>query len=376
MLFTYFTYFLMLITTFYFSYFGMKKNKLQLKLNASNDSTINYFKWNKYYILSCAVLVIIATIRQDVGIDYYGYQKLFENFNIYSPLYSLSKFEPIFMIIVSSLTMFSYGDIYFFFIYAFFTWFFFFISFKYNVEIISFTLLFLILNGFYFWTFNGVRQAVAITIFAFSINFIISKDFFKYLITILIGLLFHYSIIILIPLYFIADKKLLDKFFKRIPLLLFYILTILINSFELLRDLAQYIFLIIPKYEVHINNMYTMINEQNTGLGIIFNHIINIFIIIISKPIIKRLPESKIYFNLFFIGMLLANMVEGIQIFGRFVIYLTFFKFYVLGYITYYLLRKNTVESRTILSMLVLSYLVLFIAEIYFGGPYQTLLQN
>lgn len=374
MLYTYFTYFLMLITAFSFSYIGMKKNKLQLKLNAFNDSTINYFEWNKYYFLSYAVIVIIAGIRKDVGIDYYGYQKLFENFNIYSPLYSLYNFEPFFIIIVSSLTMFSNSAIYFFFIYAFFTWFFFFISFKYNVKILPFTLLFLILSGFYFWTFNGVRQAVAITIFAFSINFIISKDFLKYVITIIIGLLFHYSIIILIPLYFIAENKIFDKLFKRIPLLFFYILTILINSFELLRDLAKYIFLIIPKYEVHINNMYTMTNEQNTGLGIIFNHIINIFIIIISKPIIKRLPESKIYFNLFFIGMLLANMVEGIQIFGRFVIYFTFFKIYVLGYITYYLLRKNTVESRTILSLLVLGYVVLFIAVIYFGGPYQTLL--
>lgn len=376
MLNTYITYFLLLILTFTFSYLGLKKNKVQLKSDKNAVNNINNFKWNGYYVTALAILVIIAGIRKDVGADYYGYQLLIDNFNFYSPLYSFFKYEPLFIITILVLNISQSSYIYFFFIYAFFTWFFFYLSFRNNIQILPFVLVFIILNGFYFWTFNGVRQAVAITLFAFSINFIINKSFLKYAVTILVGLLFHYSIILLLPLYFIVNNKILDKIFNRISLLFLYFITLLLSELDVLREISQYVFFLIPKYEVHVNNMYTLTNEQNTGLGIIFNHITNIFIIVISKYVISKIPKSKLYFNIFFIGMLLANMVEGIQIFGRFVIYFTFFKYYVLGYITYYLLKQSNLESRTILSLLFLGYLILFIAIIHFGGTYQTILMN
>lgn len=376
MLNTYITYFLLLILTFTFSYLGLKKNKVQLKSYKNDVNTLNNFKWNGYYVTALAILVIIAGIRKDVGVDYYGYQLLIDNFSYYSPLYSFFKYEPLFIITILVLNISQSSYIYFFFIYAFFTWFFFYLSFRNNIQILPFVLVFIILNGFYFWTFNGVRQAVAITLFAFSINFIISKSFLKYAITILVGLLFHYSIILLLPLYFIVNNKILDKIFNRISLLFLYFITLLFSELDVLREISQYVFILIPKYGVHINNMYTLTNEQNTGLGIIFNHITNIFIIVISKYVISKIPKSKLYFNIFFIGMLLANMVEGIQIFGRFVIYFTFFKYYVLGYITYYLLKQSNLESRTILSLLFLGYIILFIAIIHFGGTYQTILMN
>ena len=374
--FTYFSYFFLLCFTFLFSLLGSKKNYIKLKSLNYDKYKVEKFHWNINYLIAFILLVIIASIRQGVGEDFYGYQELYQNFTKYSVFYSLYRFEPGFLLITNILSSFYLNYNYFLFIYAFFTWFFFFISFRNNYKILPYCLLFLILNGFYFWTFNGVRQATAITIFAFAVNYILSKDLKKFLLIILLGGLFHYSIFLLIPLYFIIDKNFLEKIFKRIPLLLFYFLTIYLNSLDLLRYLANYVIDIIPKYAAHTENMYTLTIEKNTGLGEIYNHIINIFIIIISTVIIERFPKSKIYFYLTFIGMLLANMIMGIQIFGRLVLYFIFFKYYVLGFISYYLIKKSTKENHAIFLVVILSFIILFIAEIHYGNPYMTIFQN
>lgn len=61
----------------------------------------------------------------------------------------------------------------------------------------------LLLIGPYFFQMNGTRQAVAIAIFSVSVIFIIKKQLFFYIISILIGVLFHKSMIVCLPLYFI-----------------------------------------------------------------------------------------------------------------------------------------------------------------------------
>jgi hypothetical protein len=64
----------------------------------------------------------------------------------------------------------------------------------------------LLLIGPYFFQLNGTRQAIAIAIFAISVIFIIKKQPIRYLASILVGFLFHKSIIICLPLYLIFRK--------------------------------------------------------------------------------------------------------------------------------------------------------------------------
>jgi hypothetical protein len=65
------------------------------------------------------------------------------------------------------------------------------------------SLITLLLIGPFYFQMNGNRQAIAIAIFSISIFFIIKKQPVKYIISIFIGFLFHKSIIICLPLYFI-----------------------------------------------------------------------------------------------------------------------------------------------------------------------------
>lgn len=71
----------------------------------------------------------------------------------------------------------------------------------FNLKTLS--LVTLLLIGPYFFQLNGTRQAIAIAIFSVSVIFIIKKQPIHYISSILLGFLFHKSIIICLPLYFI-----------------------------------------------------------------------------------------------------------------------------------------------------------------------------
>lgn len=58
-------------------------------------------------------------------------------------------------------------------------------------------------TGVYFDTFNGLRQYIATAIIFFAFKYIKSDEFYKYLSWCLVAALFHYSAVIMIPVYFI-----------------------------------------------------------------------------------------------------------------------------------------------------------------------------
>ena len=95
----------------------------------------------------------------------------------------------------------------------------------FNLKTLSlFTLLFI---GPYYFQLNGTRQAIAIAIFAISVIFIIKKQPIRYILSILIGFLFHKSIIICLPLYFvfkgeIKPRKIIVIIFSFLIIIIFF----------------------------------------------------------------------------------------------------------------------------------------------------------
>lgn len=58
--------------------------------------------------------------------------------------------------------------------------------------------------GMYFQTFNTVRYYLALSIAFYSMRYVLEKDWIKFVFVILIAALFHKSVLIVIPVYFIA----------------------------------------------------------------------------------------------------------------------------------------------------------------------------
>jgi len=93
----------------------------------------------------------------------------------------------------------------------------------FNLKTLSLATLLLI--GPYYAQLNGNRQAIAIAIFAVSVIFIIQKKPIHFIISIFLGFLFHKSIIICLPLYFMFKGEIKAR---KIALILFLFLILLI----------------------------------------------------------------------------------------------------------------------------------------------------
>ncbi len=146
-------------------------------------------------------LWIVSSLRYYVGADYISY------YNFYYNAVSFT-LEPVYHIVRGVFVFFNLPVTCFFSFFSFITLAFFFKSiFKYSVSI-ELSLVLFVLLGFYTNSFNIMRQLVALSLFfTYGYKYIIESNFKKYLIAILIISLFHFSVLFMLPFYFLAKKN-------------------------------------------------------------------------------------------------------------------------------------------------------------------------
>ena len=155
--------------------------------------------------LVCFCLIFFAGFRYYVGTDYRGYTKMYlailqegRYYDIEWGYYWMVKFfgaidgTPQIVFFV-----FSFATIYF--IYKFIE------HFSDNVELSW--IIFLCIGPYFLSTFNGMRQWLATAMFAYSLRYVKEDNFKKYALLNAFGALFHYSTVILIPLYWVLKAK-------------------------------------------------------------------------------------------------------------------------------------------------------------------------
>lgn len=91
----------------------------------------------------------------------------------------------------------------------------------------------------YYSTFNGIRQWIASAIIFIAFKHLLNRDFKKYIIYVLIAFLFHNSALVMIPMYFIANRRFLSK--KTLGIIILFIsMYVFYNGFlGMLFDLLQ-----------------------------------------------------------------------------------------------------------------------------------------
>ena len=70
-----------------------------------------------------------------------------------------------------------------------------------------FSLFVFVTLGYYTFVFNAARQGIAMAIYMMAIHFLITRKFWKYVLVVLLAALFHKTIIIAIPLYYVFTMK-------------------------------------------------------------------------------------------------------------------------------------------------------------------------
>jgi len=327
------------------------------------------------HFLALIIIALVVGFRYYVGDDWEGYKYYFQMFKN-SPYISFGnqQMELGFFYINKIISKIGLTYQWMFFTMAFISWYFYFKSVP--KQILSLFIFFLFADEYFFWSMNGVRQFVAMGIFLFSIKFIIERNFKVYLLLIIFASLFHYSILFVAPVYFIPFQKLYNQKFWIISFFvsLFFANTpFLVNGLQNIYIHITNDFPLLSMYEKYFSNGKYEARNIALGFGYVFRQLILIIILIFSKSIIKKYPQTKVYFILYFSGAIIFNVFYMFQPVGRLNNYFLIFRPVDLAIVVFYLWKTKKYQFVSI--SLVLLYFLLFLAEIYQASnmcsPYQ-----
>ena len=159
-------------------------------------------------ILICAVFLLLFAVsacRIAVGNDYWVYRSDFllieQNRHV--------SFEFGFVWVVRLLQSMLNHDQYLpvFAVFSFFTVLFFVRGMADLSEQFCFTVFLLMTGGYYFSSLNSVRYYLVLAIAMYSIKYVLQDEWGKFILWILIAAAFHKSVLVVIPLYFLASRE-------------------------------------------------------------------------------------------------------------------------------------------------------------------------
>lgn len=188
----------------------------------------------KLIFLSAVFLpVLISSLRYGIGTDYYSYTDIYFNlFNQYTGVidaYLNSRYE-IGWITLNFLVNILFDNSQFVFVVSSsLIWIFSFKAIYDNKDKLSMGIAVLVLLCiFYNMSFNIVRQALAASVIMLSIKPLIDQKLVKYSLIIIIASTFHFTAIIMLPLYFVVNGKVKGlNLIKKYSVPLFFILFVI-----------------------------------------------------------------------------------------------------------------------------------------------------
>jgi hypothetical protein len=357
--FTYFIYLSLLTTLIFLTGYKQKLSTAELDFAITQKLRIQHF----------AALIVISFVvgfRYEVGVDWESYKDVFLSIKSNPNLTQNDQYMEIGYFFINQVIArvgLSYG--WMFFVTALISWFFIYKSVP--KIILPLLIFFLFVDEYFFWSMNGVRQFAAISIFLFSIRFIIQGKLRNYIFFILFASLFHYSVLLLFPIYFIPFNKIYNQKFWIFAFVLSFIFSktpFLIDGLKALLSILGTYIPLISNYLFYLEGVnYESRELAGSGLGVIFRGLITLFILFYSNPIIKKYPQTTVYFVLFFLGAIIYNLFFSFQIVGRFNNYFVIMRTVVLALITFELLKKTS--TRFVAIGIMVLYLLIFLVAIY-----------
>lgn len=173
------------------------------------------------YMFSFFVLLFFAGFRYETGHDWINYLEVFRSVptlgHLWHSYLENAGTEPGFTLLNSIVKTFGGGIQVVYFVVAFISLYFFYKAIaQFSSNRMLSVLLFFCL-AYLFLIFSIIRQGLAVSICFFALRFILERKMWKYFLCVALAMMFHYTAVIMLPLYFILNK--------RIPQQLFYILT-------------------------------------------------------------------------------------------------------------------------------------------------------
>ena len=258
------------------------------------------------------ILFLLSALRLEVGNDYGTYVTTIHE--IYVGGYVVT--EPLFNGVVKLLCDLSGGENYLlvFAVFAFATiWIFLKVLYEQTDDFPMAFFLFMTL-GIYFRTFNTVRYYFVLAITLYSFRYVLRKEYGKFVLLIVLAAFFHKSVLVVIPIYFIANMP-WKKWFAPV-LILGALGMVFFQDFIMKIALMLY-----PSYK---NTIYL---ETESGLSgnlmtLVRCVAILIFALLCYQEDWKEKQENRFYFKLNFLAILLYLCGSFLPLVGRIGYYL------------------------------------------------------
>lgn len=174
--------------------------------------------------------------------------------------------------------------------------------------------------GFYLFLFNGARQSIAASIFGISYYYLIRRNLKYYLLWIGIASLFHKTVLIMIPFYFILNNEFSIKKLFYYSILSFIALTFLSRLLLIFDDST------IDRYSVY--------EERNAQGGLLLTlfFVLLTFVLLSVRKSIKK--ENSKYFNIYLNTCVFSSIIYlVVSLTGSDVNFLRMSLYFSLGYI-------------------------------------------
>jgi hypothetical protein len=351
----------------------------------------NKYKIHPFYWVGVLCFTIIIGLRYDVGVDYLLYKdvymnSMYKNADFIAGIGKYVTFDPAFSAIVYFFTRFRLHFCFLFIAIAFLQSFFLFKFCQQYKFTAGWLLFYFITSATFFDSLNGMRQMTAFFMFLNTLKFIQERKLAQYTISIIIISLFHVTVLLMLPFYFIANHTLIKKEKLGISLILLSFLfsnqinhiiwNVLFSSIE--KIVGDYR---MASYLTQSDDLMVSARSSSLGIAQLIYLSTDIFTIININKLRKFYKNSfniDIFFNLFIIGSILYNISEGSITLNRINYYFVNFRFIMLGLITYMLTKSINVKNKNtiniIILLLILISLAWFINAILNGSknsPYQ-----
>lgn len=206
----------------------------------------------------------------------------------------------------------------------------------------------------YLQSFNQARQIAALSIVLYSGRHIKSKNFLKYLFTIMLASIFHVSSLIFIPLYFLKDIKIN----KRTCMLYFVLMIISYFSTSLIIKIISY-----TKYSIYFTTIYNRAYVSST----ILNLFVRLFLLFFCYLFKEKSDDKYLNFcyHMIFICTFFQILTLRFYFLGRLTTY--FYSFYIILLPSAYdnFLKKFDYKMKNILAIIFCLVMIVYFVVYY-----------
>ena len=195
--------------------------------------------------------------------------------------------------------------------------------------------------AFYLFIDNPMRNLIAVGVFLLSFRYLRERKFFKYLLMTILAMSFHFSAIIMLFFYYLANKHISTKVF----VILFVVLNVILLNRALIFGILESLFLNVPLVGTKIME-YSSGHVDGQGkilsLGLVVHSIIFV-LLMLGRTTIEKFPYGKIIFVFAAFFPIFFRLALTVTVMGRFQLYIAVFYVAAIGMLYYAFSRSSRV---------------------------------